>query len=55
MADVYKITLGIVVTKGPAEGVMVAEDYFFNDLTFSKMANISDEFYELITKLQKLK
>ena len=55
MADVYKITMGIVVSKSPAETLLVAEDFYFNDLTFSKMANISDEFFELITKLQKLK
>ena len=55
MADVYKVSLGIVVSKSPTEEVIVIEDYFFQNLTFSKMANISDEFYELIAKLQKVK
>ena len=51
----YKVTLGILVYKGPAEEVIVSEDFYFSDITFSKMANVADEFYELIAKLQKLK
>lgn len=51
----YRVTLGIIVLKEPAKEVVAVEDFYFNDLSFSKMANISDEFYELITKLQKLK
>jgi len=51
----YKATLRILVYKGPAEEVIVTEEYFFSDITFSRMANVADEFYELIAKLQKLK
>ena len=55
MSNDYKVTLRIVVSQGPAEEAIVSEDYFFQGVTFSKMANVADEFYELITKLQKLK
>lgn len=55
MADVYRVTMGIIVVKEPAKEVVAVEDFYFNDLTFSKMANVSDQFYELITKLQKVK
>ena len=55
MAEIYKVALGIAVLKGKAEEVIVSEEYFFSDITFSKMANVSDEFYELIAKLQKVK
>ena len=55
MAEVYRVTLGIAVEKGKPEEVIVSEEYFFSDITFSKMANVADEFYELIAKLQKIK
>ena len=55
MADVYKVSLRIVVHKGSPEDVMVEETFYFSDIPFSKMANVSDEFYELIAKLQKIK
>ncbi len=49
----YKVALKIVVFKGTE--VIVNEEFYFSDVIFSRMANVSDEFYELITKLQKLK
>jgi len=55
MAEVYKVALGIMVLKGKAEEDIVREEYFFPDISFSKMANVADEFYELIAKLQKIK
>ena len=55
MAEGYKVTLRILVYRGQAEEVIVTEEYFFSDITFSKMANVADEFYELIAKLQKIK
>ena len=55
MAEVYKVVLGIGVLKGKTEEVIVSEEFYFSDITFAKMANVSDEFYELIGKLQKLK
>ena len=51
----YKVTLRILVYKAPAEEVIVSEEFYFSDITFSKMANVADEFYELIAKLQKIK
>ena len=53
MPEIYKVSLGIEVLKGEKEEVIVTEEYFFQDITFSKMANVADEFYELIAKLQK--
>lgn len=53
--NVYKVSLGITVSKTSPEEVIVTETFYFSDITFSKMANVSDEFYELIAKLQKLK
>lgn len=55
MAEGYKVSLRILVYKGPNEEVIVTEEYFFSDISFSKMANVADEFYELIAKLQKVK
>ena len=55
MAEVYKVTLRIVVRKSAPEDVIVEEEFYFSDISFSKMANVSDEFYELIAKLQKVK
>jgi len=55
MAEVYKVALGIAVLKGTAEEVIVSEEFYFSGITFSKMANVADEFYELIAKLQKIK
>lgn len=55
MAEIYKVALGIVVLKGAKGEEIVSEEFFFSDISFAKMANVSDEFYELIAKLQKLK
>lgn len=55
MAEPYKVALKIVVTKPEKEETLVAEEFFFSDLIFSGMVNISDLFFELIAKLQKLK
>ena len=55
MVEKYKVTLSIIVLKGANEEAMVEESFFFNEMAFSKMANVSDEFYEIITKLQKIK
>ena len=55
MPETYKVALKIVVNKVATGDVIVEEEYYFSDITFSKMANVSDEFYELIAKLQKLK
>uniref|UniRef100_A0A6H1ZUW9 Uncharacterized protein n=1 Tax=viral metagenome TaxID=1070528 RepID=A0A6H1ZUW9_9ZZZZ len=53
MAGDYKVTLKIVVAVGKDEAEMVNEENFFSDITFSKMVNISDSFYELLAKLKK--
>ena len=55
MSEVYKVSLGIRVLKGTAEEAVVIEEFYLSDITFSKMVNVADEFYELIAKLQKLK
>ena len=55
MGEVYGVSLGILVLKGTTEEVVIKEEYFFPDITFSKMANVANEFYELIAKLQKVK
>ena len=55
MSEKYRVGLRILVFKVEPEEMVVTEEYTFSDITFSKMANVSDEFYELIAKLQKVK
>ena len=55
MAETYGVTLSVQVLKTSNKEVVVDESYMFNDQSFAKMANLSDEFYDLIAKLQKLK
>lgn len=54
MPDNYDVTLSIIVNKEGQE-VLVDEKDFFRDQTFAKMANIANEFYELLAKLKKTK
>jgi hypothetical protein len=55
MADQYVVSLTIEVVKGEAKEVMVSEGVAFAVSTFAKMANLTDQYYELIGKLEKLK
>ena len=55
MAATYEITLAIRVWKKDTEEAVVEEDNFFTDLSFGLMANVADEFYELVSRLRKKK
>lgn len=55
MAEDYRVSLKIGVYKGEPEMEVVTEEYTFAKITFAKMTHNSNEFYELITKLQKEK
>ena len=55
MAEAYNIFLSIAVVKESTQAAEVEEEYRFNNQSFAKMANLADEFYELVAKLQKLK
>jgi len=55
MAETYKAILAIQVTKEKTAEVVAEESFFFSEQTFAKMTNIADQFYELISKLQKVK
>ena len=53
MAEAYRVALRIIVTKAKNEEEIVNEENFFPDITFPRMASISDQFYDLIAKLKK--
>ena len=55
MAETYDVVLAIRVLKASSKEALVDEEMFFNGQTFGRMANLADEFYELIAKMQKLK
>lgn len=55
MPEQYVVSLAIEVVKGEAKEVMVSEGVSFIASSFAKMANISDQYYELVQKLEKLK
>jgi len=55
MAETYDITISIKVQKTSNKEAIADEMFLFNDQAFSKMADRSDKFYELITALQKIK
>jgi len=55
MAETYEVTLAIEVVEEKTRKVIAEEKFYFSEQTFAKMANIADQFYELITKLQKAK
>ena len=55
MAETYDITLAIKVIKTSDREPIVDEETFFNNQSFARLANLADEFYELIAKLQKIK
>lgn len=55
MAETYDIWLAIKVAKTGSKEAIADEQFFFNVLSFSGMANRADKFYELITALQKIK
>lgn len=54
MAETYDVTLSILVIKTSNQEPVVDEQQFFTEQTFATLANIADEFYTLVTKLQKL-
>lgn len=55
MAEIYHIRLFIGVMKDSTREDITAEEFYFNDKSFSKMVNLADEFFQLVEKLQKLK
>lgn len=55
MAEIYDITLAIKVVKTSSKETIVEEETYFNNQSFARLANIADEHYELIAKLQKIK
>ena len=55
MAETYNVRLFIGVVKKSTGEDITSEEFYFNDQSFSKMANLADEFYTLIEKLQKIK
>ena len=55
MADPYKIVMSVVVQKGETATDKVEEFFYFTAATFSRMVNLADKFYELMTTLQKIK
>lgn len=55
MADEYKIVMSVNVQKGENATDKVEEYFYFTAGTFARMVNLTNDFYELITKLQKVK
>lgn len=55
MAETYDVTISIKVTKTSNKEAIVEEETYFNNQNFARLANIADEHYELIAKLQKIK
>ncbi|MDP2366524.1 MAG: hypothetical protein Q8M94_22445 [Ignavibacteria bacterium] len=55
MAETYDIRLAITVIKSSDKEAIVDEETYFNSQSFARLANLADEFYELIAKLQKIK
>ena len=55
MAVTYNVNMTIKVTKVDSAETIADEEHVFNNQTFAKMANLADEFYTLINKLQKIK
>jgi len=53
VAKTYDVTLSIRVTETDKAEAIVEENNIFPKITFAKMANVSDAFYELVTKLKK--
>lgn len=55
MADTYNVFMAIRVTKASNDETVVDEENHFNNQSFARMANLADEFYTLVEKLQKIK
>lgn len=55
MADTYVVSFAIEVVKGEDKEIMVSEGVSFSSSSFAQMANLTDQYYELIEKLQKVK
>jgi hypothetical protein len=55
VAGVYKVAVRIVVLKGDPGETFQDEEFFFVDMSFSRMSHVSDGLYELLAKLQKEK
>ena len=55
MAETYSVIMAIRVIKDSSQETIVDEENHFNSQSFSRLANLADEFYELIAKLQKIK
>ena len=55
MAETYDVVMAIKVKKNSDKEDIVDEETFFNSQSFARLANLADEFYTLIEKLQKIK
>jgi len=55
VAENYNIAMSVMIQKGEDVSTKVEESFYFTATTFSKMVNLADKFYELITALQKVK
>jgi len=55
VAETYNIFMAIRVTKTVNDETIVDEENHFNNQSFARMANLADEFYTLVEKLQKIK
>ena len=55
MPETYDISISVKILKASNKEALADEDFFFNSQPVAKMANIADEFFELVAKLQKVK
>jgi hypothetical protein len=55
MAQLYRVKLHVFVSTDESGPAIQEEDHWFPTLTFAQMANITDQFYELLDKLKKIK
>ena len=53
MANDYKVSVKISVTKDPGDTLINSEETNFSDLSFEKMTRASAEYYELLAKIAK--
>ena len=55
MAETYDVVMAVKVLKTSTKEAMVEEEFYFNDQSFAKMANLADKFYELTAAMKKIK
>lgn len=55
MAETYEVNMSIRVMKVSNKEILVDEETFFGAQSFQKLANLANDFFELMIKLKKLK